>query len=61
MARSASSARPAHVGLTRREMAAHPRGRHVASGSSHYVPWQEPALVADEVLRVVVLLRGAGD
>jgi pimeloyl-ACP methyl ester carboxylesterase len=54
--------RPVHVELTRREMAAHPRGRHVvATGSSHYVPWQEPALVADEVLRAVTLLRGAGD
>lgn len=50
--------RPAHVDLTRREMAAHPRGRHVvAEHSSHFVVWQEPALVAEEVLGVVGRVR----
>ncbi len=38
---------------------AHPQGRHVrAEGSSHMVPFTEPRVVVDEVLRVVRLARG---
>ena len=52
--------REAHVALVRAEMGRHPRGRCVATpGSSHFVPWQEPELVADEVLRVVAQVRDA--
>lgn len=38
--------------------AAHPGGRHVrADRSSHLVPFTEPAIVVDEVLRIVELAR----
>jgi pimeloyl-ACP methyl ester carboxylesterase len=38
---------------------AHPQGRHVrADDSGHLIPFSEPQLVVDEVLRMVELVRG---
>lgn len=50
--------RAAQVARTAAEMARHPRGRAVASpGSSHFVPWQEPDLLAREIVDLVRGLR----
>jgi pimeloyl-ACP methyl ester carboxylesterase len=63
-----SGTKATRVGRHRRDalVAAHraraeslPQGRHVlADGSGHLVPLTEPAIVADEVLRIVRAVRG---
>jgi pimeloyl-ACP methyl ester carboxylesterase len=46
--------RPELIAAHRATAAALPQGRHVAAdASSHYVPFTEPELVADEILRIV--------
>jgi pimeloyl-ACP methyl ester carboxylesterase len=46
--------RPALIAAHRARADGLARGRHVlAAGSSHYVPFTEPDLVADEILRIV--------
>ncbi|GAA3241686.1 alpha/beta hydrolase [Pseudonocardia petroleophila] len=50
--------RAAQVAFTAAEAARHPHGRAVASpGSSHFVPWQEPELLAREIVDLVHGLR----
>lgn len=45
--------RPRIVEFGRREMAAHPQGRFVTAEHSHHlVAWQQPDLVAEEILRL---------
>jgi pimeloyl-ACP methyl ester carboxylesterase len=58
--RGEAKARAAMVDLFRREMRSHPRGRFVAaSRSGHFIPWQEPALVADAIGQAVRTVRAA--
>jgi pimeloyl-ACP methyl ester carboxylesterase len=46
--------RPELIEAHRATAAALPQGRHVtADASSHYVPFTEPQLVADEILRII--------
>lgn len=46
------------VAAHRSRAASLPQGRHVVAGqSSHMIPFTEPALIADEVLRIVELAR----
>ena len=53
-ARSERGRRPAAVAAHAAAAAAQPLGRHVtADRSGHHVPINEPALVADEILRIV--------
>jgi pimeloyl-ACP methyl ester carboxylesterase len=50
--------RAALVDLFRHAMQRHPRGEFVAaSRSGHYIPWQEPGLVAEAILQMVRTLR----
>jgi pimeloyl-ACP methyl ester carboxylesterase len=50
--------RPDLIEFCRREMQAHPQGRFVpATRSNHFVPVQEPQLVADEIARIVRSIR----
>jgi pimeloyl-ACP methyl ester carboxylesterase len=50
--------RAAMLDLIRSEMRAHPRGRFAtAAHSGHFVPWQEPELVAEETIRMVRTVR----
>jgi pimeloyl-ACP methyl ester carboxylesterase len=57
--RESAQLREALLDVGLREMQAHPRGRFVvATGSSHFIPGQEPELVAEEILRVVRAVRG---
>ena len=51
--------RAAMVELFRQAMKSHPGGRYVgASDSGHFVPWQEPELVADAIWQVIRAVRG---
>lgn len=51
--------RPALIEAHAATAAALPQGRHVtADRSSHYVPFTEPELVADEILRIVEVVGG---
>ena len=46
------------VGLFRNAMQSHPGGRFVgASHSGHFIPWQEPDLVAAATWQVVRAVR----
>jgi pimeloyl-ACP methyl ester carboxylesterase len=46
--------REALVAAHRARAAALPQGRHVVAGASgHFVPFTEPGVVAEEVLRIV--------
>jgi pimeloyl-ACP methyl ester carboxylesterase len=57
--RGGAKGRAAMVNLFREHLEVHPRGRLVlASGSGHFIPWQEPGLVADEIVRMVRTVRG---
>ncbi len=48
--------RPELIAAHQARADAHPRGRHVnADGSSHYVPFTEPQLIADEIFRILDL------
>lgn len=52
--------RPELVAAHAQRAAALPLGRHVtADRSSHYVPFTEPGLIADEILRIVDLAEAA--
>lgn len=51
--------RAAMVDLFRSAMRSHPRGRFVgASRSGHFIPWQEPELVAEAIWGMVQTVRG---
>jgi hypothetical protein len=46
------------LNLFRSQMQAHPRSRFAtAAGSRHFIPWQEPGLVAAEIVRMVPTTR----
>ncbi len=46
----------------RTTIAAFPQGRHVeATESSHYVPFSEPDVIVDEILRIVDAVRASAD
>lgn len=50
--------RAAMLNLFRSQMQVHPRGRFAtAAGSGHLIPWQEPGLVAAEIVRMVRTTR----
>ena len=56
--RGEHKARAALVDLFRNAMQRHPGGQFVAaSRSGHYIPWQEPGLVAEAILQMVRTLR----
>jgi pimeloyl-ACP methyl ester carboxylesterase len=58
--RGEAQGRAAMVDLFRREMQARPGGRFIpASRSGHFIPWQEPGLVAEAILQTVQTIRGA--
>jgi pimeloyl-ACP methyl ester carboxylesterase len=57
--RGEARARAAVVDLFRREMQARPDGRFVAaSRSGHFIPWQEPGLVAEAILQMLQPTHG---
>lgn len=59
--RAERTTRPALIDAHRASAAAIPRGRHVlAHQSSHYVPYTEPQLVADEIARIIDLTQPPG-
>jgi hypothetical protein len=48
------------IEFSRREMQAHPQGRLVrATRSNHFIPLQEPELVAEEIQLIVRSIRGS--
>jgi pimeloyl-ACP methyl ester carboxylesterase len=56
--RGEAKGRAAMLNLFRSEMQSHSRGRFVtATGSGHFIPWQEPGLVAEEITRLVRTVR----
>jgi pimeloyl-ACP methyl ester carboxylesterase len=56
--RGSAELRAAMLDVGRREMGAHRHGRFVAAThSSHFIPAQEPGLVAEEILRIVQAVR----
>ena len=56
--RGETKGRAAMLNLFRSEMQSHPGGRFVtAAASGHYISWQEPGLVAEEIIRLVRTVR----
>ena len=56
--RGETKGRAAMLNLFRSEIEPHSRGRFVtAAGSGHFIPWQEPGLVAEEIIRLVRTVR----